>query len=848
MATPRLGGGVSTDPLLERLQASLRGRYDIEREIGRGGMAIVYVARDCRHDRSVAVKVFRPELAAAIGAERFLREIQLTAKLTHPHILPLYDSGEADGFLFYVMPFIEGETLGDLQAREGQLPLLQAVQIAREVAEALSHAHSYGIVHRDIKPQNIMLSGGHAVVADFGIARAVAEAGTVKLTETGIAVGTPAYMSPEQASGTDHVDARTDVYSLGCVLYEMLVGQAPFTGPTAQAVMARHSMDQVPPPHTVRHSIPKDLEAIVFCALEKSPADRFRTAAEFADALRAVASGETPHLTGSMLMRARRQWAGWWRPATIAAGVVLLVGTAAGVAVVALGDRTKPPAVEGPDPHSIAVLYFEDRSRAGDLSHVADGLTEGLIDELSRVPGLRVVSRNGVAPFRNGTVPAESVARVLYVGTLVEGSVEPAGDRLRVAVRLVEGQTGVDFERASFEVPATDPLAARDSVVTEAARMLRERLGKELRVRQQRGTAPSGAAWALLQRGEHARKQAEDLVLQGDGEQAFARFRAADSLLAVAEAGHAGWVDPVVLRGQIAYRRSRLSSDLDSALAAIAAAVGHANRALAIDPNDARARELRGTAQYWHWILGVTADPKEANALLQAAQTDLETAVRVDPGLASAHSTLSHLYYQTGSVVSALLEARNAYEADAFLSTAPEVLWRLFLGSYDLEQMTQARTWCGEGARRFPDDYRFAECRLWALTLPGVTPDVAEAWRLAEEATQRAPDSRREYERHRAMIIVGAVLARAGLPDSARAVLLRARAGADVDPQRELPFVEAYVRTLLGDDDEAVALLGQLVVGSSGQEELGAGEWAAHWWWRGLQGRPDFQALVRASR
>ncbi len=835
---------------LERLRASLAGRYDIERELGRGGMAIVYLARDCRHDRPVALKVLRPELAAAVGAERFLREIQITAKLQHPNILPLYDSGEVEGFLFYVMPFVEGESLADLLGREPQLPLEQAVQIAREVAEALSVAHSHGIVHRDIKPQNILLTGGHAVVADFGIARAIAEAGADKLTQTGMAVGTPAYMSPEQASGTEHIDARTDLYSLGCVLYEMLVGQPPFTGSTAQAIMARHSMEDVPALHIVRHSIPPDLEQIVLCSLEKSPADRFHTAAEFADALRAVASGETPHLTGSLFTRAHRRWPRWGRPAALGAGVVVLVGGVVTIMIIARPHRPPPIAAGGPDPHNLAVLYFEDRSRGGALGYVADGLTEGLIDELARVPGLHVVSRNGVAQFRAEAVAPESVARVLDVATLVQGSVEPVRDRLRVSLRLVEGPTGVDFNRVAFEVPSADPLAARDSVAREAGRMLRERLGQELRLREERGTAPSGAAWALLQRGEHERKVAEDLVTQGDLRQAFRKFGVADSLLAAAETGHPDWVDPTVLRGQIAYRRSRLVRDVDSALAAIATAVGHANRALASDPNYAPARELRGTAQYWHYVLGVTPDPKEADALLAAAQADLEAAVHADPALASAHATLSHLYYQKpGGIVSALLEARLAYEADAFLAAAPEVLWRLFLGSYDLEQLTQAHTWCDEGARRFASDYRFAECRVWAGTLPGVTPDPTEAWRLVEVATRLAPEAKRQYEAHRVMIIAAAVLVRAGLADSARRVLLAARAGADVDPGLDLPYLEAYVRTLLGDDAEAVALLRRIMAGGTeASKGLGQEEWAAHWWWRRLQSRPDFQALVRASR
>ena len=837
------------DNLVERLGTALAGRYEIERELGAGGMAIVYLARDIKHDRRVALKVFRPELASGLGAERFLREIQVTAKLSHPNILPLYDSGEAGGLLFYVMPYVEGETLAALVAREQELPLEQAVQIAREVAEALSVAHSYGIIHRDIKPQNIMLSGGHAVVADFGIARAVSEAGTAKLTETGMAVGTPAYMSPEQAAASEHVDARTDVYSLGCVLYEMLVGEPPFTGPTAQAVLARQSMDQVPPLHTVRRSIPRELEEVVFCALEKSPADRYHTAAAFADALRAVASGETPAHTGSLMQRARRQPARWWRRVAMGAVAVAVVGAAGTAIYIARSHRVAHVAASGPDSHDVAVLYFQDLSRDGDLGFVAEGLTEGLIDALSRVSGLHVISRNGVAPFRQSTVALDSVARALDVGTLVTGSVESDGARLRIQLRLVEGATGVDFSRASVEASAAQLLSARDSVVGEVARMLRERLGQELQVRGERETAPSPDAWAALLRGEHLRKVAEEHVAAQDLRAALAAFHSADSALAGVEAANRGWAEPVALRAQIAYRRSRLEPDRDTVLAAIRSAVATADRALAIEPNDAEALEVRGTAQYWHYVLDVTPNPKDAAALLQAAQRDLEAAVKLDPGLASAHATLSHLYYnEPGGVVSAVLEARLAYAADAFLSSAPEVLWRLFLGSYDLEQLTQARGWCDEGVRRFPSDYRFAECRLWALTMEGVEPSVPEAWRLVDAEARLAPESRREYQRHRAMMIVGAVLARAHLADSARAVLLRARMSAEADIGHDLPFVEAYSRTVVGDSSEAIALLGKLVAGASSAGTAGAADWATYWWWRGLQARPDFQALVRASR
>jgi serine/threonine-protein kinase len=241
--------------LIDRLTAALADSYEIQHELGAGGMATVYLARDVKHDRLVAVKVLHPDLAASLGHERFLREIQVTAKLSHPHILPLYDSGEAGGYLFYVMPFVEGESLADMIAREQQLPIPDAVRITREVAEALGHAHAYGLVHRDIKPANIMLSGGHAVVADFGIALAVTEAGGEKLTQTGTAIGTAIYMSPEQAQGLENIDGRSDIYSLGCMLYEMLVGQVPFTGPNPQAIMARHTMDAVSPPSIIRQTI-----------------------------------------------------------------------------------------------------------------------------------------------------------------------------------------------------------------------------------------------------------------------------------------------------------------------------------------------------------------------------------------------------------------------------------------------------------------------------------------------------------------------------------------------------------------------------------------------------------------
>jgi len=281
------------DPFIE-LQAAFSDRYTIERELGRGGMATVYLAQDLKHRRSVAIKVLSPELAATLGRERFLREIETAARLTHPHILPLHDSGEAGGFLYYVMPYVEGESLRDRLNREGQLPIADAVAITCKVANALSYAHSRDVVHRDVKPENILLSNGEAVVADFGIAGAIDAAGGGKLTRTGLVLGTPAYMSPEQGAGDRALDGRSDVYSLGCMLYEMLAGEPPFTGPTSQAIIAKRFTDPVPSARRLRETVPLPMDQAIAKALARAPADRFATTHQFAEALRASAEAR-PH-------------------------------------------------------------------------------------------------------------------------------------------------------------------------------------------------------------------------------------------------------------------------------------------------------------------------------------------------------------------------------------------------------------------------------------------------------------------------------------------------------------------------------------------------------------------------
>jgi len=370
----------------ERLTNALSDRYRIEREIGEGGMATVYLAEDLKHHRQVALKVLKPELAAVLGPERFLSEIQTTAHLQHPNILPLFDSGQADGQLFYVMPCIKGESLNDRLNREGQLPVDEAVRMASEVAEALQAAHDDGVIHRDIKPANILLRKGKPLVADFGIALAMRAVGGERLTETGLSLGTPTYMSPEQAMGEREVDCRSDVYSLGAVLYEMLVGEPPHTGAKVEVVFAKLLTVEPVPPRVVRPAVPEQVSRTVLKALAKQPADRFDSMVDFAKALVAPSGPE-----------------GWEK--------------------------------------SIVVLPFENLSPDPDNAFFADGLTEELIADLSKVKALRVISRTSAMMYKGVRKSAPTIAQELNVRYVLEGGVRRAGPSLRITAQLIDGAT-----------------------------------------------------------------------------------------------------------------------------------------------------------------------------------------------------------------------------------------------------------------------------------------------------------------------------------------------------------------------------------------------------------------------
>jgi TolB-like protein/Flp pilus assembly protein TadD len=422
--------------LLDQLKPALGDRYRLDREVGRGGMATVFRAQDVKHDRPVAVKVLHPSLALSLGPDRFLREIEIAARLQHPHIVPLYDSGRAGDLLYYVMPFVDGESLRQRIEREPRLPLDEALQIARAVAAALDYAHRHQVVHRDIKPENVMLHDGEAVVTDFGIAKAVTAAAD-RLTQTGSAVGTPAYMSPEQAGGEAELDGRSDIYSLGAMLFEMLTGTAPYTGPTVQAVMAKLFTQPVPSLRSLREGVPDWLEQAVRKALSKAPADRFPTATQFAQALQWPSSGSTP-------------------PGAV------------------------PAASGGPaGPRSIAVLPFVNMSADPENEYFTDGIAEEIINALSKIQALRVASRTSAFAFKGKNEDIGEIGRKLKVATVLEGSVRKAGSRLRVTAQLVNVADGYHLWSERYDRQLEDVFAIQDEIAGNIVKALRVVLSEE---------------------------------------------------------------------------------------------------------------------------------------------------------------------------------------------------------------------------------------------------------------------------------------------------------------------------------------------------------------------------------
>jgi len=507
--------------------ATLADCYRVERTLGEGGMATVYLAHDLKHDRKVALKVLRPELGAVLGAERFHAEIRTTARLQHPHILPLLDSGDADGLLYFTMPYVTGETLRQRLTRERQLSLDESLRVTRAVAAALDFAHAHGVIHRDLKPENVLFQANEPVLADFGIALAAATAGGARLTEAGLSPGTPQYMSPEQAAGDRILDARSDVYALACLTYEMLAGEPPHTGATTPAVLMK-IMTQVPTPvSVVRPGMPRSVDAALARALAKAPADRFETAGAFAAALTAPSS---PH--------------------------------------------------EAPD-KSIVVLPFANLSPNAADEFMADGLTDEVILELSRLKRLRVISRNSAKRFKGTAKDTRTIGRELGVRYVLEGSVRRAGDSLRVVTQLVEAET----ETTVFAERFVGTLADAQDILEQLAR----RISAAMRVTL---TAQESETFAR-RRVEHP--EAFELALRARKLIATFEFGRVEEALRHVRSALALEPDNPHLIALLAYATFARYNAWSDDEGLTREAMHLADRALALDPTEALACLTKGT-------------------------------------------------------------------------------------------------------------------------------------------------------------------------------------------------------------------------------------------------------------
>ncbi|MGH7631254.1 MAG: protein kinase domain-containing protein [Gemmatimonadales bacterium] len=495
--------------LRAHLEAGLADRYALQREIGRGGMATVFLAHDAKHDRSVALKVLHPELAVALGPERFQREIRLAARLQHPHILTVLDSGEAGGHLWFTMPFVEGESLRSRLSRERQLPLDDAVRIGIEAARALDYAHTHGVVHRDVKPENILLTAdGTTLVADFGIARALG-GDDAQLTETGMSVGTPTYMSPEQAAGERNVDGRSDIYSLGCVLYEIIAGEPPFTGPTAQVVLMRRFTDTPRPLHEVRDTVPAGVEQAVFKALARSPADRFATAAQVAQALDGV---QAARRTGEQLeavvpTQQVRKPPPARPPARRPAVLGLAVGFLIGVGALFAWRQSRQDDSAG-SVRRVAVLPFENVGEADD-AYFAEGVSDAVRGKLAAVPGLEVTARSSTVQYTKTAKPMQVIGRELGVDYLLTGTVRWAKakdgtSRVEVSPELVEvtpGKTPRSRWQQPFVASITDVFQVQADVAARVTDALDVAMGDSTRAQLEARPTRSVPAYDAYLRG-----------------------------------------------------------------------------------------------------------------------------------------------------------------------------------------------------------------------------------------------------------------------------------------------------------------------------------------------------------
>ena len=666
--------------LLDHIQQILGDRYIIEREVGRGGMAFVYLARDRRYERQVAIKVLDPEIATAVGSERFLREIRITAQLQHPHIVPLLDSGEARNMLYAVMPFVEGESLRDRLMAAGRLSPTEAVSIGWEVADALDYAHRRGVVHRDIKPENILVSNGHALVADFGIARAIGLAGGATLTGVGFPIGTAAYMSPEQATAASPVDGRSDIYSLGCVLYEMLAGRMAFSGPSLKSVLTQQLTSDPPLVHISRPEISQHLVAVVRRCLMKQPDERYQTAGELAEELRGALS-ELPRVSTPVPRPPMPETQAESDGLLSAAGRLVVPAAVLAIILLAVmffyrqrgGDpRGAAAPSEGPYTASVAVLPFSNLSGGSGNEYFSEGITDEIISQLAQVESLKVISRTSVLALKGSSLTLPQIAETLGVRHIVEGSVRRQGDRVRVTAELIEAASDAHLWSGSFEGDLADSFRVQEEIARKVSGQLLTTI-RGVRPMARSAMPKQGAAFDALLLGRHLLEGRSPDAVEG-AIKAFREALKADSAYAPAYAGLSaayvlhvvygfpGGVDPYV---------------------AVARALALADRAVELDPGLAEAHLARSDA-----LLISLAPHDEVLRTLREAR-------RLMPGSVEVYLSVAHALEHMGRWEAAMQQAQRALALDPLSTGVRHSVIAIALGAhqYDvaLEEARRAR-------------------------------------------------------------------------------------------------------------------------------------------------------------
>jgi len=612
-------------------------------------MATVYLAHDLRHNRQVALKVLKPELAAVLGAQRFLQEIQVTANLQHPHILPLYDSGSADGVLFYVMPLVQGKSLRDRLDREKLLPVDETIRITRQVAGALDFAHRQGIIHRDIKPENILLHDGEALLTDFGIALAVTEAGGGRLTGTGLSIGTVQYMSPEQAAGERDLDARSDIYALGAVTYEMLAGEPPVTGPSVQAMIAKLMTERPTSLRVVRDVVPRSLDDAVMRALAKARTDRFSSAREFADALTAPEMSATRAIGARVVPTAGAAR----RTLTIALVMLGVLGVVGAYAFARNGiPWPSTSARPGPDTptiiRSIAVLPLDNYSGDSTQEYFAEGMTDELTAALATISQLRVTSRGSAMQFQGKSrPPTPQIAKTLDVDAVVEGSVSRSGNTVRITAQLIDARADKHLWAKSFERNSSDVLALQGELASAIAREINVRLTESEQSRLATAPSVSPAAHDAYLRGRYFFNRPSDENLQ----KAIAQFEEAVKLSPAFAPAYSGLSD--------AYLWAGYNEGFMTASEARPKARAAAEKAVQLDSTSAEAHASLATFKLFYefdWA---------------GCEREFRRAIQLNPNYAFAHDQFAMALAFTGRFDESVVESRRAAELDPL---SPQVL------------------------------------------------------------------------------------------------------------------------------------------------------------------------------